>query len=106
MMLATRSGGTVDDVRSTRIKLPGLSSSLLLPGSQLTKYSPTSDCGMTWHSASLRSEPKPVSVTVKVMIARLVSLSTLSSLILPARTPATLKSPPSIRPNASSNSTQ
>ena len=45
MMLASRSAGIVEAVRSTGIFAPGLSFSGDLPGVQSMKYSPISDCG-------------------------------------------------------------
>src|SRR5919201_902065 len=85
---------------------PGLSSCLAVPGWQSTKYSPISDCGRDSQKTSVRSEPKPSLSILKPTSACLVRLSSLMSVILPARTPATLRSPPLMRPNALSNSTQ
>ena len=54
----------------------------------------------------MRSEPKPFLSILKPMSACLVRLSSLMSVILPARTPATFRSPPWMRPKALSNCTQ
>ena len=93
-------------MRLTGITAPGLSTCLAVPGRQSTKYSPISDCGRDSQKLSLRSEPKPSLSILKPMSACLVRLSSLMSVILPARTPATFRSPPWMRPNALSSWTQ
>ena len=77
-----------------------------VPGWQSTKYSPISDCGRISQCASLRRSASPGSVTSAFTSAsgRPSTSLTLNSLVWPARTPATLKSPPSVSPNALSNS--
>ena len=42
------------------IVLSDLSAGPDLPGSQLMKYSPISDCGRDWQNASRWKDPKPV----------------------------------------------
>ncbi len=62
MMFWIRSGGIVDAVCFTGIRLPGASSRLARPGRQSTKYSPIGDCGRDSQNTSERSEPNPSSV--------------------------------------------
>ena len=69
------------------------------------KYSPISDCGRDSQVESVRSEPKPCLVSSKSTSARWLFLSSRSFETVPARTPATLTSPPLTSPNALSNST-
>ena len=76
-----------------------------LPGVQSMKYSPISDCGRDSQNVSARRSPKPCLVSLKSTSARLVLRSTRKVETLPARTPATLTSPPLTSPNALSNST-
>jgi hypothetical protein len=106
MMLLTRSTETVDAVCSTGIVLPLRRTLGDVPGLQSRKYSPISDWGRASQNTSLRSEPKPplaISISTR---ARYVRGSTSIPVTFPARTPATLTSPPSIMPNALSISTQ
>ena len=105
MTLASRSAGIVEVVCSTGISPPGLSFCADLPGVQSMKYSPISDCGRDSQVLSARRSPKPFSVSSKSISALCVFLSRRSLEILPARTPATLTSPPLTSPNALSNST-
>ena len=62
--------------------------------------------GATRRGRRVRSEPKPFLSILKPTSACLVRLSSLMSVILPARTPATFRSPPWIRPKALSSWTQ
>ena len=105
-MLLTRSGGTVLVVCSTGIDVALvelLARSCRAGSRRSTRRRATAARRCT--SASVRIEPKPSSVILKPTIARLVLRSRSSVVICPARTPAILKSPPSIRPNALSSST-
>ena len=70
MMLITRSGGIVPLVCSTGMVAPSGSCSADLPGSQLMKYSPISDCGSTLQKTSLRKDPKPSRLMSTVISAR------------------------------------
>ena len=104
-MLLTRSAGPSTRCARPGSSPPGFEPLLGVPGWQSTKYSPISDCGRASQHASLRRAPKPVSLISKSTSARLVFRSSAQPVTLPARTPATLKSAPSIRPNALSSST-
>ena len=108
-MLLTRSAGIVEVVCSTGTVPPSGSFLSELPGWQSTKYSPIRDCGLMSQLASSRKSPKPGSVTSTVTTAfgaSPSSLTTWRSLVVPAVTPPTWKSPPSTSPKALSNSTQ
>ncbi len=110
-MFWSRSNGIVDSVFLRGIVLPGGSTLPFVPGVQSTKYSPISDCGRDWQKASERNWPKPRWVTVTWTSAKqAVSPPPLEQFcgssivpILPAGTPATLKSEPEVRPNALSS---
>ena len=106
MMSATRSIAIVELVCSTGTRPPSGSRSSELPGWQSTKYSPISDCGRISQRASLRRSASPGSVTSASTSAtgRSPTFVTLKVFVCPARTPAILKSPPSVSPNALSNS--
>ena len=105
-MSFTRSIAIVELVCSTGTRPPSGSRSSDAPGWQSTKYSPISDCGRISQRASLRRSARPGSVTFASTSAsgRPSTILTLNVLVSPARTPATLKSPPSVRPNALSKS--
>ena len=101
----TRSIGIDEEVCSTGIvPEPSVGSfSSELPGWQSTKYSPISDCGRISQLASLRKSSRPGSVILAVTTALgglpfFFSIS--KSLVEPAVTPPTRKSPPSTRPKA------
>ena len=82
----------------------GLSTGPELPGLQSTKYSPINDSGRDAQLASWWNWPKPERVTWMVTIALRLFWSRLIALIVPAGTPATLKSAPVTRPKAFWNS--
>ncbi len=112
MMFASRSAGIVDCVWVTGIVLPARSTLPLVPGSHSTKYSPISDCGRDWQNASERKDPRPGWLTCTVTSAWHFDTFPLMQpggrsmlLIVPALTPATLKSTPLVSPNALSSST-
>ena len=105
-MLFTRSSGIVELVCATGRRPPSGMRSPEVPGWQSTKYSPMSDCGRIsqWASRAQvgeaglrdlglhqRERPRPCPVDLEARSC------------VPARTPATLKSPPSVRPKALSN---
>src|SRR3954462_588758 len=84
-----------------------------VPGWQSTEYSPISDCWRIEQVASSRNEVKPGSVTLAVTTAQVrlglrfgspswhsgpFEMSNVS--VLPAITPPTRRSPPSVRPKA------
>ena len=101
MMLLTRSMGIVELVCSTGTRPPSGSLRSEAPGWQSTKYSPISDCGRISQRASSRRSAKPGSVTSAFTTASGRSCPMTSKLVVrPARTPAILKSPPSVRPKA------
>ena len=106
MMSFTRSIAIVELVCSTGTRAPSASCSSSVPGWQSTKYSPIRDCGRISQRASLRRSARPGSVTSAVTSAsgRPSTFVMPKLLVWPARTPATLKSPPSVRPKALSNS--
>jgi hypothetical protein len=109
MMLLTRSAGIVEVVCSTGTIPSSGSLSSDVPGWQSTKYSPISDCGLMSQVASSRKSPKPGSETSTVTTALGASPSSFTtsmSLVFPAVTPPTWKSPPSTRPKALSNITR
>src|SRR3954453_5038648 len=105
MTSASRSAGTVEAVCENGIVAPGLSFSGDLPGLQSMKYSPISDCGRDSQKTSERREPNPCLGISKSTSAFLFFGSTRSLETFPARTPATLTSPPLTSPKALSNST-
>ena len=104
-MLLTRSSGIVELVCSTGTRPPSGSLRSEVPGWQSTKYSPISDCGRISQEASSRRSAKPGSVTSASTTATRprLALDAGTWSCCPARTPAILKSPPSVRPKALSN---
>src|SRR5436305_1819478 len=101
----------VDWVWLIGIRLFGLSVGPEVPGLQLMKYSPISDCGRDWQNASLWKDPKPVSVILNVMSAwqslvlPLMQRWGRSILVtFPAGTPATFICSPVVSPNELSSS--
>src|SRR5436305_9705482 len=101
----------VDWVWLIGIRLFGLSVGPEVPGLQLMKYSPISDCGRDWQNASLWKDPKPVSVILNVMSAwQLVVLPLMHDggrsilVIFPAGTPPTFICSPVVSPNELSSS--
>ena len=107
-MFWTRSAGIVEAVWLTGIVLPGRSLVRAVPGWQSMKYSPISDCGLDSQNTSERSELKlPAPPLIWIPTSALCErMSTFSSVIFPARTPAILRSAPLTRPNALSSCTQ
>src|SRR5438105_6939777 len=110
MMFWTRSAGIVDWVWLTEIVLPGLITLPERPGSQSRKYSPISDCGRDRQNASEWNWPKPFLLTCTVTWAwHAPELPLMHAdgrsidLIVPAITPATLKSDPLTSPKALSS---
>ena len=105
-MLFTRSSGIVEVVCVTGTRPPSGIRSLEVPGWHCTKYSPMNDCGLISQCASRRRSANPGSVTFTFTRAsgREPPSSTSRLVVVPARTPATLKSPPSVTPKALSNS--
>ncbi len=109
MMLLTRSAGIVEVVCSTGTVPPSGSFSGELPGWQSTKYSPISDCGLMSQVASSRKSSKPgsaISTVTTALGGSPSSFTTWRSLVRPAVTPPTWKSPPSTSPKALSNTTR
>ena len=100
-MLLTRSSGIVELVCASGTVPPSGIRSGDEPGWQSTKYSPMNDWGRISQCASRRRSAKPGSVTLAVTIACLRGPAlTRRSFVVPALTPATLKSPPSDSPKA------
>ncbi len=104
MTFWTRSAGIVDCVWETGIVPPGLITGPELPGLQSMKYSPISDSGRESQVASVWNWPKPALLIWTVTTAWRDFWSSRSYLIVPAGTPATLKSAPVTRPKALSSS--
>ena len=98
-MLFTRSSGMVEVVCSTGTRPPSGIRSLEVPGWHCTKYSPMNDCGRISQCASRRRSAKPGSVISTFTTASgCAPPRTSRSPVVPARTPATLKSPPPVTP--------
>ena len=105
-MLFTRSSGIVELVWATGTRPPSGSRSRELPGWQSTKYSPMNDCGRMSQWASRRRSAKPGSRDLDLHDGertRPTGRRPRDRSSCPARTPATLKSPPSTTPKALSN---
>ncbi len=103
-MLLTRSSPIVELVWSTGTRPPSGSRLGEVPGWQSTKYSPMNDCGRTSQRASSRRSASPGSVTsASTTASGRAWPSRRTSPVLPARTPAISKSPPSVRPKALSS---